>query len=188
MSSRLEGTQCKGKSFKRGLSRHGRKHWLSYTRQCERCFAIAGLLLEQPKSPGTFFFTALFSAYLGATVSNMLSVVSSVLAKVFLPQRQIWTFCTFGHFPGLWGRTPRLREQFSQRQNGSGRGDTVCPGGWCGSHWNRPLWSPLFILRLCMNCHSSALNTSEIITCLYFVPEAIEKRALHTCKEISNLV
>lgn len=135
-----------------------------------------------------FFFTALFSAYLGATVTNMLSVVSSVLAKVFLPQRQIWTFWTFGHFPGLWGRTPRLREQFSQRRNGSGRGDTVCPGGWCGSHWNRPLWSPLFILRACMNCHSSALNTSEIITWLYFVPEAIEKRALHICKEISNLV
>lgn len=128
MSSRLEGTQCKGKSFKRGLSRHGHKHWLSYTRQWERCFAIAGLLLEQPKSPGTFFFTALFSAYLGATVTNMLSVVSSVLAKVFLPQRQIWTFCTFGHFPGLWGRTPNSENNSAKGRTGLGEGTRSAQG------------------------------------------------------------
>ena len=136
MSSRLEGTQCKGMSFKRGLSRHGHKHWLSYPRQCERCLSLlVSSMRNWTHRELPFFFTALFSAYLGATVTNMLSVVSSVLAKVFCPKTDLNTV----NLPGLWGKTPRFREQFSQTQNWSGRGDTVCPGGWCGSHWNRPL-------------------------------------------------
>lgn len=136
MSSGLEETWCKGKSFKRGLSRHGHKYWLSYPRQCERCLSLlVSSMSNWTHKELTFYFTALFSAYLGTTVTNMLSVVSSVSAKVLFPTANLNTV----FFPGLLGKTPRLGEQFSQRQSWSRRGDTICPGVWCGSHWNRSL-------------------------------------------------
>lgn len=129
------GDTVQRKKLSEGLSRCGHKHWLRYPRQCEM-FILAVLLHEQPNSPATtFLFTALFSAYLGATVSNMLSVVSTLSAEVLFPATDLHILC----FPGLSGNTARLGEQFSQRQSWFRRDDTICPGVWCGSHWNRPL-------------------------------------------------
>lgn len=56
-------------------------------------FLPAGLLHamgNQTHQKLSFFFIALFSAYLGATVTNMLSVVSSLLAKVLFPKTDIF--------------------------------------------------------------------------------------------------
>lgn len=63
-------------------------------------FLPAGLLHamgNQTHQKLSFFFIALFSAYLGATVTNMLSVVSSLLAKVLFPKTDIFLTCEVKH-------------------------------------------------------------------------------------------
>lgn len=67
---------------------------------CGRCFfLLVSSMLWATKLTRNYlsFFIALFSAYLGATVTNMLSVVSSLLAKVLFPKTDIFLTCEVKH-------------------------------------------------------------------------------------------
>lgn len=126
----------------------------------------------------SFFSTALFSAYLGATMTNMLSVVSSLLAKGLFH----WTHFEAKHRVSEHNSAKGRAELGEGTQSAQGVVWFPLKHGTC-SHYLL-----LLILWACTNFHRSALNSSEIITWLYFLPEVIEKRSLHMGNKASNLV